>query len=90
MKTRRTKRIERLKSQTNPKREYGEREHYVEGRVEKLYKTYDMSAQDLRVLTEFRCKMKSIQSRAMSVASQKTASLSASRKLLRNTSLTTA
>jgi len=34
MKRRRSKRIERLKSQTNPKREYEQREFYVEGKIE--------------------------------------------------------
>lgn len=34
MKRRRSKRIERLKSQTNPKREYEHREFYVEARLE--------------------------------------------------------
>ena len=51
--SRRIKRIERLKSQTNPKREYNEREFYVEGKIEKTFKTYDMNKNDLKELKKF-------------------------------------
>lgn len=50
---RRLKRLERLKAKTNPRREYTEREFYVEAKIEKIYKTYDMSKKDLQALQIF-------------------------------------
>ena len=61
MKARRLKRIIRLKSQTDCKQDYQQRECYVERKIEQVYKTYDMSKKDQLAIQTFRSKMQSIQ-----------------------------